>query len=95
MRVYIKQKPARLAAQWMLTQLGAANPGSPSATCPDCESTALHQRTEPDPSRRFAFIPWSAIQRIRGGRLYQCEFCGIQFYDRRTQFTNRCDTEPS
>ena len=89
MRVYIRQTPTRAASQWFSILLGAVKPESESATCPDCESTAVAERTRRDPSGRFAFIAWSAIQRVRGGWLYQCEFCGVQFYDTRTPRSGR------
>ncbi|HLJ46479.1 MAG TPA: hypothetical protein VKU01_10755 [Bryobacteraceae bacterium] len=83
MRVYIREKPGHAAARWMLAQLGAAKPESQSATCPDCESTVVEPRGQRDPELRIAFTPWNAIQWVRGGRLYQCGFCSVQFYDTR------------
>lgn len=55
------------------------------AQCPRCGTVALKRLTAPDRVDRFAGTVWSALERLRGGSLYHCTFCRIQFYDTRAR----------
>jgi hypothetical protein len=55
----------------------------PVARCPYCESARLKKLIQPDRIDRFAPTFWSRVERLRGGGLYHCALCRIQFYDTR------------
>src|SRR5579862_8711750 len=65
--------------------LGAAAPENPYVTCPECASGRVKRLTKRDRIDRLSQVPWSALQRFLGGRLYHCSRCRLQFYDCRRQ----------
>jgi len=82
MRVHLRVK----IGAWRLPPgfavlLGAAAPESPYATCPECARLQVRLLAKPDRIDRVSRVPWSAVQRLLGGKLYRCSRCRLQFYD--------------
>lgn len=71
--------------------LGSANPASSYVTCPECATADVRQLNRLDQVDRLARVPFSAIQRCLGGRLYHCSRCRLQFYDCRKKCPSVCN----
>jgi hypothetical protein len=61
--------------------LGARAPGDSYATCPNCGAASVNRLKKRDHIDAMSRTPWSAIQKLRGGSLYHCPICRIQFFD--------------
>ena len=51
--------------------------------CPLCGTYRLRPLAVKDHIDRMLMTPMNAWQKIRGGRLYHCRYCRVQFYDLR------------
>ena len=65
--------------------LGTSSPDVPHVACPECGTTRIRRLARRDRIERLSDVPWSAIQRHLGGKLYHCALCRLQFYDCRKQ----------
>ena len=86
MRIYIHDR----ITNWRVLRrlaiiLGAVRPEAPYATCPRCGTDRLDRLKRIDEIDRVSKLPWSALQRFLGGKLYHCRSCRLQFHDCRKQ----------
>src|SRR5262245_25711919 len=51
--------------------------------CPLCGTYRLRPLAAKDHIDRMLMTPMNAWQKIRGGHLYHCRYCRVQFYDQR------------
>lgn len=54
--------------------------GGDVCRCPDCGSSRVLLRKKRDHIDRLSRAPSSLLAKIRGGSLYHCIFCRLQFY---------------
>ena len=55
----------------------------PYARCPRCGTVRILKRKKRDPVDPMHWSFLIVLERLLGGKLCHCEFCRIQFYDRR------------
>jgi hypothetical protein len=55
----------------------------PHSRCPLCGTFRLRLLAEIDRIDRMLRTPMNTWQKIRGGHLYHCRYCRVQFYDKR------------
>ena len=59
---------------------GESEPASDVCRCPDCGTSRVVLRKKRDHIDRISRAPSSLLAKIRGGKLYHCIFCRLQFY---------------
>jgi len=59
--------------------------GANVSRCPDCGTARVVYRSKRDPIDRMSKAPSSIVAKWRGGKLYHCIFCRLQFYSTRPQ----------
>ena len=73
------------------------SPGDDVCRCPDCGTSRVVLRKNRDHIDRISRSPSSLVAKVRGGKLYHCIFCRLQFYSTLPQEPSSGDTaeEPS
>ena len=54
--------------------------GGEVCRCPDCGTSRVVLRKKRDHIDRLSRAPSSLLAKVRGGKLYHCIFCRLQFY---------------
>ena len=57
-----------------------AERGAEVCRCPDCGTSRVVLRKTRDHIDRLSRSPSSLLAKVRGGKLYHCIFCRLQFY---------------
>lgn len=63
--------------------------------CPDCGTSRLVARKKRDHIDRMSRAPSSVIAKWRGGKLYHCIFCRLQFYSTKPLASSMSYDKPS